>query len=140
MEPRCPSGPSSPKWPRASGAGAPTAGPLLFFDLETTGLSGGAGTLAFLVGCGYFEGGGFHTRQYFLSGYEAEHDLLVSLAALTGRFNGLVTFNGRTFDVPLIETRYLFHRLESPFGAMPSVGQEKAMAASGRRRRIASGA
>ena len=41
--------------------GAPTAGPLLFFDLETTGLSGGAGTLAFLVGCGYFEGDGFLT-------------------------------------------------------------------------------
>ena len=49
--------------------GVPTAGPLLFFDLETTGLSGGAGTLAFLVGCGYFDDDGFHTRQLFLSGY-----------------------------------------------------------------------
>jgi hypothetical protein len=100
-------------------AGAPTTGPLLFFDLETTGLSGGAGTLAFLVGCGYFEADGFHTRQFFLSGYEAEHELLESLTALTTRFNGLVTFNGRTFDVPLIETRYLFHRLDSPFRGMP---------------------
>jgi uncharacterized protein YprB with RNaseH-like and TPR domain len=99
--------------------GVPTAGPLLFFDLETTGLSGGAGTLAFLVGCGFFEADGFHTRQFFLSGYEAERELLDALAALTGRFNGLVTFNGRTFDVPLIETRYLFHRLESPFADMP---------------------
>jgi len=99
--------------------GAPTAGPLLFFDLETTGLSGGAGTLAFLVGCGYFEGDSFHTRQYFLSGYEAEHELLQHLADLTSRFNGLVTFNGRTFDVPLIDTRYLFHRLESPFSSLP---------------------
>ena len=99
--------------------GAPTEGPLLFFDLETTGLSGGAGTLAFLVGCGYFEDGGFHTRQFFLSGYEAEHELLKHLADLTASFRGLVTFNGRTFDVPLIETRYLFHRLESPFAALP---------------------
>ena len=99
--------------------GAPTAGPLLFFDLETTGLSGGAGTLAFLVGCGFFDADGFHTRQFFLSGYEAEGELLAALAALTERFNGLVTFNGRTFDVPLIETRYLFHRLESPFAEMP---------------------
>ena len=39
--------------------------------------------------------------------------------SLLERFNGLVTFNGRTFDVPLIETRYLFHRLESPFAALP---------------------
>ncbi|MCX6538933.1 MAG: ribonuclease H-like domain-containing protein [Acidobacteria bacterium] len=97
----------------------PTQGPLLFFDLETTGLSGGAGTIAFLVGCGYFDGEGFHVVQYFLSGYHAEHELLVSLAALTEKFGGLVTFNGRTFDVPLIETRYLFHRLSSPFGDMP---------------------
>ena len=100
-------------------AGVPTIGPLLFFDLETTGLSGGAGTLAFLVGCGFFDADGFHTRQFFLSGYEAERQLLDALAALTKRFNGLVTFNGRTFDVPLIETRYQFHRLESPFAEMP---------------------
>jgi len=99
--------------------GVPTAGPLLFFDLETTGLSGGAGTLAFLVGCGFFDEDGFHTRQFFLSGFDAERDMLDALTALTERFGGLVTFNGRTFDVPLIEARYLFHRLESPFAEMP---------------------
>jgi len=99
--------------------GVPTAGPLLFFDLETTGLSGGAGTLAFLVGCGFFDADGFHTRQFFLSGFEAEREMLDALTPLTARFGGLVTFNGRTFDVPLIETRYLFHRLESPFAEMP---------------------
>lgn len=102
-------------------AGVPTSGPLLFFDLETTGLSGGAGTVAFLAGCGYFDEEGFHTRQYFLSGYEAEHELLVSLGAFTRRFAGLVSFNGRTFDVPLIEMRYAFHRIESPFQSMPHV-------------------
>ncbi|MEW5982797.1 MAG: ribonuclease H-like domain-containing protein [Acidobacteriota bacterium] len=105
--------------PEPRPARAPAAGPLLFFDLETTGLSGGAGTVAFLVGCGCFDAGGFHTRQYFLSGYEAEHELLVSLSAFAGRFGGLVSFNGRTFDVPLIETRYLFHRLESPLPSLP---------------------
>jgi tetratricopeptide (TPR) repeat protein len=99
--------------------GAPTRGPLLFFDLETTGLSGGVGTLAFLVGCGYFEDDEFRTRQFFLSGYDAEHELLVALAELTRRFGGLVTFNGRTFDVPLIEMRYAFHRLDSPFEDLP---------------------
>lgn len=97
----------------------PTSGPLLYFDLETTGLSGGVGTLAFLVGCGYFQADGFHTRQYFLSGYEAEHDLLRSLATFTEQFSGLVSFNGRSFDVPLISMRYAFHRLNSPFEALP---------------------
>jgi hypothetical protein len=82
-------------------------------------LSGGAGTIAFLAGCAYFDGDGFKVIQYFLSGYHAEHELLVSLAALAAKFGGLVTFNGRTFDVPLIETRYLFHRLASPFADMP---------------------
>jgi len=70
-------------------------------------------------GLRFFDADGFHTRQFFLSGYEAERELLDALAALAERFNGLVTFNGRTFDVPLIETRYLFHRLESPFADMP---------------------
>ena len=101
------------------GGGAPTRGPLLFFDLETTGLSGGVGTVAFLVGCGYFQGDAFRTRQYFLSGYEAEHELLVALSTLMRDFSGLVTFNGRSFDVPLIEMRYAFHRLDSPFEGVP---------------------
>ncbi len=97
----------------------PLDGPLLFFDIETTGLSGGAGTVAFLVGCGHFEPDGFHTKQFFLSGYEAERELLAALTALLERFAGLVTFNGRTFDIPIVETRYLFHRLESPFEGVP---------------------
>lgn len=97
----------------------PTCGPLLFFDLETTGLSGGVGTLAFLVGCGYFADGGFRTQQFFLSGYDAERDMLASVAELTQRFAGLVTFNGRGFDVPLIDMRYAFHRLSSPFASLP---------------------
>ncbi|HNV03415.1 MAG TPA: ribonuclease H-like domain-containing protein [Vicinamibacterales bacterium] len=100
-------------------AGAPSGGPLLFFDLETTGLSGGAGTLAFLAGCGSFDQDGFHTRQLFLSGCENERELLDRLAGMAGRCGGLVTFNGRAFDVPLIETRYAFHRLESPFSGLP---------------------
>jgi uncharacterized protein YprB with RNaseH-like and TPR domain len=98
---------------------APTEGPLLFFDLETTGLSGGVGTVAFLVGCGFFDADGFHTRQFFMSGYEAETDVLAALTACVGRFGGLVTFNGRSFDVPLIDMRYAFHRIESPFERLP---------------------
>ncbi len=93
-------------------------GRILFFDLETTGLSGGAGTCAFLVGCGWFEADTFRTRQFFLPGYRAEPALLRALVPDLGAAGGVVTFNGRTFDLPLIEMRYLFHRMRSPFAAV----------------------
>ncbi len=92
----------------------------LFFDLETTGLSGGAGTCAFLVGYGWFEGDSFRTRQYFLSGYGHEAALL-RMAAERVDSVVLTTFNGKTFDVPLIGGRYLFHRLASPFDGIAHV-------------------
>jgi hypothetical protein len=99
---------------------------LLFFDLETTGLSGGAGTYAFLVGFGFFDEDGFRTRQFFLRGFGEERALLYAVedeiaAFAAGRVPVLVTYNGRAFDVPLIETRYQMHRLRSPFGSMPHV-------------------
>ena len=103
-------------WPLCPGGRPPR---LLFFDLETTGLSGGAGTYAFLVGCGYFEGHSFYTRQFFLPDFDRERPLLSAVAGLVEKFGGLVTYNGRTFDLPLIETRYQVNRLDSPFGGFP---------------------
>jgi uncharacterized protein len=95
-------------------------GPLLFFDLETTGLSGGAGTYAFLVGCGWFEPDGvFATRQYVLAEHGAERAMLQEIAGDLSRCSTLVSFNGKSFDAPVIETRYLYHRLEWAGGAMP---------------------
>ncbi len=86
--------------------------PFLFFDLETTGLSGGAGTLAFLVGCGRFdEDGAFRTRQYLLTRTADERPMLEAVARDLAESGALVSFNGRSFDAPLLETRYLFHRL-----------------------------
>jgi uncharacterized protein YprB with RNaseH-like and TPR domain len=110
---------------RVSGAGgaAMRSGrtPLLFVDLETTGLAGGAGTYAFLVGCGWFDGGVFRIRQFFLSTFAAERALLEALAALAAEADAVVTYNGKTFDLPLIETRYLLHRLATPFADLPHV-------------------
>ncbi|MBI2828068.1 MAG: ribonuclease H-like domain-containing protein [Acidobacteria bacterium] len=112
-------------WPRlellmcgASGAGAPR-GRLLFVDLETTGLAGGAGTYAFLVGFGWFEGATFRVRQFFLASYAAERGLLEDVAGTVGAAGALVTYNGKAFDVPLIDTRFLFHRMEAPFSNLP---------------------
>jgi uncharacterized protein YprB with RNaseH-like and TPR domain len=91
---------------------APAPGPFVFFDLETTGLSGGAGTCAFLIGCGSFDQeGGFRTRQYLLLRQGDERELLQMVAVQLAAAGVLVTFNGKSFDAPLIETRYLFHRI-----------------------------
>jgi uncharacterized protein len=101
-------------------AGAPARPPFVFFDLETTGLSGGAGTHAFLVGCASFDAdGGFVTRQYLMTRYADEQPLLAAVAAELARAGALVTFNGKSFDAPVIETRYLFHRADWAAGALP---------------------
>ena len=92
--------------------GAPRP-PFIFFDLETTGLSGGAGTQVFLVGCGWFAAGGaFVTRQFLLTREADERALLETVRTELARAGALVSFNGKSFDAPLLETRYLFHRLE----------------------------
>jgi hypothetical protein len=93
----------------------------LFLDTETTGLSGGAGTFAFLVGVGYFvtddEGRtGFVVEQFFLKDPAKEAAMLVALDKLVNERNTLVTFNGKAFDVPLLETRFALSRIAPSFG------------------------
>jgi len=94
---------------------------LLFVDLETTGLAGGAGTYAFLVGCAFFEPHGFRIRQYFLPGYQHERRLLAEVEALVRGSAALVSYNGKSFDVPVLETRYQFNRLAPPFDGVSHV-------------------
>ena len=102
--------------------GAPARPPFVFFDLETTGLSGGAGTQAFLVGCGWFEDdGGFTTRQYLLARYSDERAMLAAVADELNRAGAIVSFNGKSFDAPVLETRYLFNRLEWTVGGQPHI-------------------
>ena len=91
----------------------------LFVDLETTGLSGGAGTVAFLVGCGWFDMGAFQVRQFLLTSYASERALLSAVADCFHATSLLVTYNGKTFDVPIIETRFVLHRLRTPFDRLP---------------------
>ncbi len=92
---------------------------LCFFDLETTGIAGGAGTQAFLIGCAIPEDGGLRVRQFLLPGFEHERALLATVGQWTAAQGTLVTFNGRSFDAPLIETRYLLHRISFPLTGMP---------------------
>ncbi|HUZ00435.1 MAG TPA: ribonuclease H-like domain-containing protein [Thermomicrobiaceae bacterium] len=88
---------------------------ILFLDTETTGLAGGTGTHAFLVGLGYFQDGRFVLRQLFMRGPADEAALLQLLRESLGRFRMLVTFNGRTFDWPLLETRFILHGYRERF-------------------------
>lgn len=79
---------------------------LAFLDTETTGLAGGAGTLVFLVGLGRFTADGFRLRQYFLRDPAEEAGMLHALQEDLEDAAGFVSFNGRVFDVPLLEMRY----------------------------------
>ena len=93
----------------------------LFIDLETTGLAGGAGTYAFLVGCGWFDGAVFRLRQYFLSSFAAERAMLEEVAELAADAAVIVTYNGKSFDLPLLENRFALHRRTPPFAGVPHV-------------------
>jgi len=90
----------------------------LFIDTETTGLAG-AGTLAFMVGVGFFDGDVFIVRQYFLRDHGDEEAMLLQLTALLADKRGLVSFNGRSFDIPLLNGRFLMNRLPSPLPDLP---------------------
>jgi len=91
----------------------------VFLDTETTGLAGGAGTAAFLIGLGWFDGERFRVRQYFMRDYHEEAALLHALAGELGRFEGLVTFNGKMFDVPLLDARFRLNRGRFPLTEAP---------------------
>ena len=90
-------------WPAAAGID----GRLLFLDLDTTGLFGGAGTQAFLVGCATIEGTSIRVRQFLLPGFEHERAVLGEFQSWAKAQGTLCTYNGRSFDVPLIE--HAFH-------------------------------
>jgi uncharacterized protein len=92
----------------------PQARRLLFLDTETTGLAGGTGTYAFLVGVGYVEGDQFVVVQYFMRDFDEEPALLATLEPLLAQASGLVTFNGGAFDLPLLETRFVLARRRWP--------------------------
>ncbi|MCE0453693.1 ribonuclease H-like domain-containing protein [Brevibacillus sp. AF8] len=93
---------------------------LLFFDTETTGLSGGAGNAIFLLGYSRFEGEHVVVRQHFLPGPHAEVTLYQSFLEQAQKSSHLVTFNGKSFDWPQVRTRHTLVRDQVP--ALPTFG------------------
>jgi len=85
-----------------------------FLDTETTGLSGGTGTMAFVVGLGFFSGDDFCLHQYFLRDPGDEPAMVEVLAEQLATFQALVSFNGRAFDVPILDNRFILARIPPP--------------------------
>jgi uncharacterized protein YprB with RNaseH-like and TPR domain len=89
-----------------------------FLDTETTGLAGGSGTYAFLIGVGRITAEGFRVRQFFMREYVEERSVLHALNEHLAEFDVLITYNGKSYDQPLLETRYRMTRHKPPFSAL----------------------
>lgn len=96
------------------GMGPVAATRLLHFDTETTGLAGGTGTRAFMIGAADWHDGGFRLRQLLISSMAAETSMLEVFASWVGQDTVLVSYNGRCYDAPLLATRYRLARMSNP--------------------------
>ena len=85
----------------------------IYFDTETTGLAGGSGTYIFLAGLGFFQGEKFILKQFFLRDFPDEPAFLNSIHEIFQKFENLVSFNGKSFDWPLLQTRFISHRIKN---------------------------
>ena len=90
----------------------------LFLDTETTGLAGGTGTSAFLIGIGFFYENKYIVEQYFMRDYIEESPMLRLIAEKAEDYELIVTFNGRSFDLPLLETRMIMNRIDPVFNRL----------------------
>lgn len=93
----------------------------MFIDTETTGLAGGTGTLAFMIGVGYYDQGGFKVRQYFIRDYGEENAALNSLVKFASRFENIITFNGRGYDIPILQARMILNRIKFDFSTFSHI-------------------
>lgn len=85
---------------------------MVFFDTETTGLAGGNGTVAFLVGVGRVVGNNFIVKQFLLNDYHQETSMLNEFVESLKGAKAIVTYNGKSFDAPLLKTRSILNRIE----------------------------
>ena len=91
----------------------------LFLDTETTGLAGGTGTMAFLIGLGWLEEGHFQVRQILARDFGEEKAALTYLKDIAARKRFLITFNGKAFDINLLATRFIMNRMQSDLPGLP---------------------
>ena len=94
---------------------------VLFFDTETTGLAGGTGTRAFMIGSAQWRGDGLHIRQWLMTTLSAERDLLVAFADTLHADIMLASYNGKSYDAPLLATRFRLARLCNPLAGLAHI-------------------
>jgi uncharacterized protein len=90
----------------------------IFLDLETTGLAGGTGTLAFLTGLGFFKNGSFKVVLYLITSFAAERKMLEAVSKRVNGLETIVSFNGKSFDGPLLSTRYRLAGMADPLAGL----------------------
>jgi hypothetical protein len=93
----------------------------LFIDTETTGLAGGTGTLAFMIGLGFFDQNSFKVRQYFMRDYGEEAAALNSITKFASKFEYIISFNGKGFDIPLLQARMILNRIKFDFSSFSHI-------------------
>ena len=92
---------------------------LLFLDTETTGLSGGAGTMVFLLGLAWLETDGLHVQQLMIRSYPQEREMLSVFRDKVSDHDTLVTFNGKSFDIPLLDSRLVLNGIRMETARLP---------------------
>ena len=97
------------------------ANQFIFLDTETSGLAGGTGTFAFMIGLGWWQQDGFRLQQFFLREPAEETAVLAALDEILTPFQTIVTYNGKSFDIPLLNARHTLSAFRSPFPAMQHV-------------------
>jgi hypothetical protein len=103
------------------GSGTRVHGRFVYLDTETTGLAGGTGTIAFMVGLAHLDADALVVRQYLITAFGAERAMLQRVTEALGAAAIIVSFNGKSFDVPLLATRLRLHGLRSPLPSLTHV-------------------
>jgi uncharacterized protein len=103
------------QWAGSQGLSLDDLQDFIFLDTETSGLAGGTGTYAFEVGVGRFTDDGFRLAQFFMRHPGEEPALLAGLTKFMDGMKAVVTYNGKGYDIPLLNTRYTLMGMSSPF-------------------------
>ncbi len=108
-------------WAQAAHLAQEDISKFIFLDTETTGLSGGTGTIPFMIGAARFIGDQFVLEQFFLRNPAEEKAQLAALSEFVDGGKAIVSYNGKSFDLPIINTRYILNRLSNPFDEMDHI-------------------